>query len=467
MAGRIRIRGSLTEVIHALSRSSAANPSRWERATAFVARANDVTAARRNVEHHYDLGNDFYSLWLDPDMVYTCAYYADEAMSLDEAQKAKLDLVCRKLQLRPDETVVEAGCGWGALALHMARQLRRARAGVQPVGRTAAVGARPRQARGARRPRRVHRRRLPQRRRAVRRVRVRRHARARGPAVVRRAGRRPAPHGEAVRRARPPALHRPRRAAAAERVDPPAHLSWRLRTDACRSGPRRRRARRHVGRRRREPAAALRAHARALERTVRRREGTRPRRSRAKSSAAHGSCISPARKRRSGPGGCSCSRWSSRRGSRRRPSSPALRSTPAARHAHDPRATRSSSAAGRPDRRARARLGDAGWNVVVVDRAQFPRDKVCAGWLTADVFPLLDLTPEEYRASGATLQEITGIPHTGDRPAADRNPLSADDQLCHSPVRVRRLSAPPLGRAPVRQHPGLVMAGARGAGVAS
>ena len=122
IAGRIRIRGSLTEVINALSRSSAANPSRWERATAFVARANDVTAARRNVEHHYDLGNGFYSLWLDPDMVYTCAYYADEAMSLDEAQKAKLDLVCRKLQLRPDETVVEAGCGWGALALHMARE---------------------------------------------------------------------------------------------------------------------------------------------------------------------------------------------------------------------------------------------------------------------------------------------------------------------------------------------------------
>ncbi len=54
-------------------------------------------------------------------------------------------------------------------------------------------------------------------------------------------------------------------------------------------------------------------------------------------------------------------------------------------------------------------LSDAGWNVIVLDRAQFPRDKVCAGWLTADVFPLLDLTPAEYRASGATLQEITGF----------------------------------------------------------
>ena len=121
MAGRIRIRGSLNEVIQALSRSSAANPSRWERASALLARANDVTASRRNVHHHYDLGNDFYSLWLDADMVYTCAYYADETMTLDEAQTAKLDLVCRKLQLRAGESVVEAGCGWGALALHMAR----------------------------------------------------------------------------------------------------------------------------------------------------------------------------------------------------------------------------------------------------------------------------------------------------------------------------------------------------------
>jgi len=121
MAGRIRIRGALREVIYALSRSSAANPSRWERASALLARANDVTAARQHVHHHYDLGNDFYSRWLDGDMVYTCAYYADEGMSLDDAQRAKLDLVCRKMQLRAGETVVEAGCGWGALALHMAR----------------------------------------------------------------------------------------------------------------------------------------------------------------------------------------------------------------------------------------------------------------------------------------------------------------------------------------------------------
>jgi cyclopropane-fatty-acyl-phospholipid synthase len=74
------------------------------------------------VERHYDLGNDFYAQWLDPELVYTCAYFERPEVGLEEAQVAKLDLVCRKLALRPGETVVEAGCGWGALARHMARR---------------------------------------------------------------------------------------------------------------------------------------------------------------------------------------------------------------------------------------------------------------------------------------------------------------------------------------------------------
>ena len=121
-AGRLGIRGALTEVVEALSRSAAAASSRTERLFGALARVNSISDARRNVHHHYDLGNDFYALWLDREMVYTCAYFADEMMSLDRAQRAKLDLVCRKLQLRPGESVVEAGCGWGALALFMARE---------------------------------------------------------------------------------------------------------------------------------------------------------------------------------------------------------------------------------------------------------------------------------------------------------------------------------------------------------
>ncbi len=87
----------------------------------FDARRNTLPGSRRNIHHHYDIGNDFYKLWLDERMVYTCAYFPSSDTSLEDAQIAKLDHVCRKLRLQPGEKVVEAGCGWGALALHMAK----------------------------------------------------------------------------------------------------------------------------------------------------------------------------------------------------------------------------------------------------------------------------------------------------------------------------------------------------------
>jgi cyclopropane-fatty-acyl-phospholipid synthase len=121
MAGRLEIHGAVDRVVEALTAATRTEPSLFDRMRAALALPNTVRHSRRNVHHHYDLGNDFYEQWLDRDLVYTCAYFADPEMSLDEAQHAKLDLVCRKLQLRPGETVVEAGCGWGALALHMAR----------------------------------------------------------------------------------------------------------------------------------------------------------------------------------------------------------------------------------------------------------------------------------------------------------------------------------------------------------
>ncbi len=82
---------------------------------------NTIDAARSNIHHHYDIGNEFYELWLDQQLAYTCAYFSDPEMSLEAAQIAKMDHVCRKVGLKPGDTVVEAGCGWGALALHMAR----------------------------------------------------------------------------------------------------------------------------------------------------------------------------------------------------------------------------------------------------------------------------------------------------------------------------------------------------------
>ena len=121
MMGRLEVRGSLEPVVEALTANSPLRPSWPQRLRMTFSRGNSLSHARHNVHHHYDLGNPFYQLWLDRELVYTCAYFEDPEMSLEDAQVAKLELVCRKLRLRPGETVIEAGCGWGALAIHMAR----------------------------------------------------------------------------------------------------------------------------------------------------------------------------------------------------------------------------------------------------------------------------------------------------------------------------------------------------------
>jgi cyclopropane-fatty-acyl-phospholipid synthase len=120
MARRLDVRGPLEPVVEALSRLSL-TPAWQARLGGMLVIPNSLRAARDNVHRHYDLGNSFYRQWLDEELVYTCAYFERPELSLDEAQRAKLDLVCRKLQLQPGDTVVEAGCGWGALALFMAR----------------------------------------------------------------------------------------------------------------------------------------------------------------------------------------------------------------------------------------------------------------------------------------------------------------------------------------------------------
>ena len=124
-AGRIEVEGDLVELLETLYRGGAAAPSgfikrhllRWFNRPSI----NSLRGSRENIHHHYDLGNEFYKLWLDDQLVYTCAYFPTPTASLEEAQIAKMDHVCRKVRLKPGQAAIEAGCGWGSLALHMAR----------------------------------------------------------------------------------------------------------------------------------------------------------------------------------------------------------------------------------------------------------------------------------------------------------------------------------------------------------
>lgn len=84
-------------------------------------RENSVETSRRNISEHYDLGNEFYGLWLDPSMTYSSARFESAEQSLEDAQHGKYDALCRKLKLKPNDHVLEIGCGWGGFAVHAAR----------------------------------------------------------------------------------------------------------------------------------------------------------------------------------------------------------------------------------------------------------------------------------------------------------------------------------------------------------
>jgi cyclopropane-fatty-acyl-phospholipid synthase len=124
--GRIEVEGDLVILLETVLRTMQAHDAKdWK--SALLSRwqeriqANTLDGAARNIHQHYDLTADFYKLWLDPQLVYSCAYFPTSAETLDEAQLAKMDYVCRKVQLQPGDKVVEVGSGWGALALYMAK----------------------------------------------------------------------------------------------------------------------------------------------------------------------------------------------------------------------------------------------------------------------------------------------------------------------------------------------------------
>ncbi len=121
-SGRIQVRGDLLTLLLEAYRYTSENTAIGAALARGRKLAPDLSDSKRNIHHHYDIGNDFYKLWLDREALqYTCAYFADPAMTIEQAQQAKMHHVCRKLQLKPGERVVEAGGGWGGFALFMAK----------------------------------------------------------------------------------------------------------------------------------------------------------------------------------------------------------------------------------------------------------------------------------------------------------------------------------------------------------
>ena len=130
-----RVIASLAHDLLALPRhashASDMRHARAEREVHSKGKQHEPPRDRAAIHYHYDVGNDFYKLWLDERMVYSCAYFETPTTSLDDAQLAKLDLVCRKLRLRPGERLLDIGCGWGALIIHAVQHY-----GVSAVGIT-------------------------------------------------------------------------------------------------------------------------------------------------------------------------------------------------------------------------------------------------------------------------------------------------------------------------------------------
>jgi cyclopropane-fatty-acyl-phospholipid synthase len=119
--GRIRVEGSIHEIFRAAERlvsSVAAN----KRPRFHLFTRHSHRRDRRAIEYHYDVSNDFYSMFLDRNMVYSCAYYRHEDDSLETAQEQKLDHILNKLMLKPGERFLDIGCGWGTLILRAAKK---------------------------------------------------------------------------------------------------------------------------------------------------------------------------------------------------------------------------------------------------------------------------------------------------------------------------------------------------------
>jgi len=120
--GGIDLDGDISQAIDIVARLAELGGRPAAAREDIVAAAHRPEADRADIRHHYDVGNDFYRLWLDERMVYSCAYFETGDEDIGTAQCAKLDHICRKLRLSPGERFLDIGCGWGALVLHAAQR---------------------------------------------------------------------------------------------------------------------------------------------------------------------------------------------------------------------------------------------------------------------------------------------------------------------------------------------------------
>ena len=125
MTKKIEIEGSVQEVIESIynnKESFLSNSNMYEKLLKKA--SNNIKHSKENIEFHYDIGNEFYKLWLDDSMTYSCAYFKSPDDSLTQAQKNKVEHILHKLDLKEGETLLDIGCGWGELIISAAKEYK-------------------------------------------------------------------------------------------------------------------------------------------------------------------------------------------------------------------------------------------------------------------------------------------------------------------------------------------------------